>query len=1760
MRKRTVLLLSLLFCLPTFAQTPWRNVDSLVKAKAYADAYTLIQQNYDYAKQHGRSYDLLRAAYGMAEIGKVFPTKQNEESLLRHTLPYLDPAERALCHTLIANIYATSTLNRQRRYDTESETPCHDDPADTVYGQWCTSRLADSIWSHTAAALSDAHTQLLKSKRIADYDYLTQHDTVNDYADLTLYEAVTYAAVHNIEGNSLLFNGTDFVYSDSLYNAMCDPTHLVAMTIPQGGTTQHRLQLLKDMAQFLISQKADTASVQWKTLCRELRALLNHYTLGWHRGTPRRASHSPALDIDINPILSPDEEAFFTYDGNSTTTLYIRVISSISDTLKEIPNRQHLEYALSQPVLHSLVVKVSPPKDKSTKTRYSLPYLPAGKYALLVSERPFPAQLNTKGDAQPMSLGPAMGYPDDDIEIIMDGREPSVFMYTFASQPIAIEPIQGTSGQGVVLLTSTGEPVGGIPVTMRGRMAQGEATTGDSITLTTVTDSLGRFDFGKLMPQGEGIKPTYSTTYQGYTATLENNDDWFYLRIKALTKEEDEADTVVSFFLNAKTYRFSDTLRFTLMAQQKVTGRNANYTPVPYCTFSVEMNDGNLSNIITSLPLTTDDMGWAEGSIALSQVLDETKKYNGNLALVVNNYDDDRIGLAWFKVEDYKLPTMSMTLQTTSDTHHYGQPVHIEGLVNSRSGATVSPTTVSYTLKQTFDYANWTKDVGNEHEGTSFIVSSGQLPIGPDGSFSYRFVPVKYDYLPYRDGEHAVYYFRVTATDPAGETMTKKLDISVGDQVGYIDLGTAYRPGRNITGRYDDEYISGLGDIYVECRSLDNDHLAVPARLTIETEKNSTVVWQGDMEIPAKETLLSDLVSPIDLPDGHLRFIVTCANPHIHPDTLRVAHLGFDAPMPLDSLTLFASVEQSEYRVGDTMRVRVGSATKVSAMLLISRYDSIFLLRHLRLDKGFTHIALPVDQQYMGETGVSVITYHHGQRIVGISHIRVSTPRLQKLNLQWIEPKAFSLTPESPDFYVQRLFAGAPVHWRLQLTDSLGNPVQSALALTAYDDALGYDELFSGRREYVPFNYNCKFQDQEPTYNRSRLNYTWWTEPKQKPFFALQRLNASRRTQGSEYYIDKPMVESLLSVGTAGFDVSYCMSSSIVGDPLGKAYNQTIPKGILRTDLSPYGPWFGNLHSDRDGIVDLRFNAPQRLARWMLNGVAMDRQGTFAQTFNIFTTYRDIMLMPNVPPFLYAGDSTALNVRIDRIDNSTMGDLAVSLYKGSKAKGRPHTAALPTGTSQAQFPLTAPRTLFPFASRHRDYILTISDPQRGDSVLDAQTAGVDILRHPQLHGNTYPLTQADYYILQSRTTKLFDWDTYSPSDLKDIFDSLYCAAVYHDDQAVDTLLRILDEAQLPDGGWPCLKHQTYVFNEVYSLQYLKTLIRLETECPHVRIPESFNIQRFLQIVDTLMYTHWKMYPDSKQGATMWFDVHDYYAQYPLDPMYYTMRDSLYANIKQKPDQSDILLFHRHGDTALAHKLAGNIVQSSVYDAQRPELGRYWKDYDSSAETLLEYIDIFEEVLRDTTLADQVRQRVRYLAPTKVWYGTNKARLTGQGLTRNPDCTKELANSHIILTREVKPTVKADSGNSPYGQYTIRLTITLDRPMSHLYIRSPYAACFLSHGDVRFVASSTESLYNIDVELADARLGSVATQFVGAPNSLDIYIMSLPSGTHTLEYTVTADRTGRFHLPPATVQCLALPWNEAKKGLLQASTEPETIRR
>ena len=448
--KRNILLLILLGAQTLVAQTPCdtttdgkslprpsaSTIDSLVKAKAYADAYALLQQEYTCAKEQGRSYDLLWAACGMASVGKQLPVNTNAEALLRHTLPHLAPAEKVLCHSLLAGTYAQVLRNRNLNRFNNQDLPCPNNIDDTVYSQWCNEKLSTLILFHSQAALSTPAT-LLQSIKMKDYDFLATHDTLNDYSALTLYEAVSYDAIHNIVGSDLLFNGHTLVYSDSLYHALCNPFVLAAMPKPQGNATLTKLAILQEVATYLIHNGTDTSSTQWHTLCRELRSFIDHYANAYHQSNSIKYRLQPSARLDVGPIVAPGSGCFFTYTGDTDTTLYLRILPSISKAFDTLPYNKKLRYALSQPALHSLTVQVHKPTAGSQhKQRYHFPSLPAGDYSMIVSEMPFPTALD-----------------------IPDSCLPEVYHYTFSCQTAAIEPISQSHGQGLVMNIETGAKV-----------------------------------------------------------------------------------------------------------------------------------------------------------------------------------------------------------------------------------------------------------------------------------------------------------------------------------------------------------------------------------------------------------------------------------------------------------------------------------------------------------------------------------------------------------------------------------------------------------------------------------------------------------------------------------------------------------------------------------------------------------------------------------------------------------------------------------------------------------------------------------------------------------------------------------------------------------------------------------------------------------------------------------------------------------------------------------------------------------------------------------------------------------------------------------------------------------------------------------------------------------------------------------------------------------------------------------------------------
>lgn len=1769
MKKYFVLISCFLSILAAHSQNTWRTVDSLYRVRAYADAYALSRQCYEQSLralaapaaprstvvQDPNSYNLFRSAVSLVTVSAKLPEPVKAESLMRRTLPKLNACpERALCHTYLANLYAKKLLSRTNHVRSQEE-PFFDDPADTLCAHWSYQRLADSILAHTRAALADS--LLLRRIPIATpsspfcYDFFVSHDTVTDYSAITLYEIVLYAAVKNLVNDRILYSASDgFPYSDALFDSLANPSTLVSVHIPTGGIPHAKLRLLQQAARWLMAERPDTTHASWHLFRNNLITLLAHFSEG-HRRDPfgtflpqGLVSIQPPTVVTIDPLVTPDSGSYLTVSAPHPDTLYCRIIPSIHKALDTMPRDRQLAYALSQPVLHTFSLIV--PKGRH---KYRFPTLPYGEYTLLCSEQPFP--------------GPKC-------EPVPDFRTTAHF---FVCKPAYIQTI--TSLRGLLLDADDGHPLARHPVSLLFTHSPIDSDKADTLSLATTTDSLGLYDFRPLLPAGTSKAIHYTTTYRGQTCTqlYEGYSSNYIPRTLSAASATDDLDTVASLFLNAPIYRPSDTVRFSVMAHLV----NPDGTTRPLANRSLQIKVVSLSTkeAFDSTSLTTDPLGWAEGQFVISKlgsrILDD-----GNP--ILDAYIDGRClsHLCRLNIADYTLPTLSLTLQPSCDTPRYARPLTIEGRIASRNGSAVAATCATYTVRQSFAYADWVKHVGSEHSGGSFLLLADTVAIRPDGTFSIPFTPTKHPDLPYRNGEVTKYDFEVTVTDPSGLSVSETTTLSVSDFAGFIRIRSLHDRCSDLVRGWNSDFINSLDDIIVSAESFGGTNLYVSADNTLSILADFPNAIITDLGILAHPTPLSQLQPYIPLISDRFSIIISDARHQFRPDTIIFSYLDFDEPLPPDTLDLFASVQHNHYRVGETLRVRVGSPHRCSAMLLITNGDSIVMLRHLRLNGPFQRIALPLTDDLAGQLAVSVVMLRHGHPIHGYAIVPVSRPNPQ-LKIHWTAPDGFNLTPADAGFAAPRLYAGAPQQWQLRVTDSFGHPVQANLALTAFDDAV----YTLADRHYLtsPFTSSLNrilppssisFQYGYDASNQQGLYLPSNTPKVQTPYFDFHPTTGRRLPPFGTTFVDLPQTRAYLSVGTRGLDVLCCasMSAPVLMDAV-----QPESTPLVRTNLTPLGPWFGRISTDRQGTATFTFPAPQRLSAWVLQGVAIDSAGRTCQFGNRFITYRDVMLHPNLPPFLYPGDRTDIAVRLDRATPAAPGSAdRIRLYRGAKPQGR-CTEAAPSATDRtALFPIKARRPLFTSRPRPLHYTFAAVNRQHDTSaLLDALSATVPVLPVPRLSKGLYPLSRQDYRTLSDRFRSLFyPYNNHRPDDVSDLFDSLYYAVVFHRPNA-DSLLQVLTDAQLPSGGWPCLKGQKTIFNEDDILHHLSIIMKLQQERPDFRFPAAFNIERTLQLADSLMFKFWRQFPHSASNAARWLTLHRHFAQYPLSAAYRPMRDSLYANLLAKgPDRWDILLLHRCGDTAVAQRMARDILQNSHYDPTHPEAGRYWGTADHNGPQLVNYIAILEEVLHDTLSANQVRQRINYLAPTTYWSDMNRATLVSHHLlppgqpplNSLPPADAERVQQGqplITLSREIVDLSEATSAHTA-GQYTVRLTLTLSRPMDHLLLRSPSAACFAHHDDAVLIATAGGHGDRDKPKTFDANLSTVDLHPAEPANCVDIYLNRLPAGTYLIEYTVGTDRSGRFLLPPATVECIAVCPKDLNDPRVHAATSPAVIER
>jgi uncharacterized protein YfaS (alpha-2-macroglobulin family) len=100
----------------------------------------------------------------------------------------------------------------------------------------------------------------------------------------------------------------------------------------------------------------------------------------------------------------------------------------------------------------------------------------------------------------------------------------------------------------------------------------------------------------------------------------------------------------------------------------------------------------------------------------------------------------------------------------------------------------------------------------------------------------------------------------------------------------------------------------------------------------------------------------------------------------------------------------------------------------------------------------------------------------------------------------------------------------------------------------------------------------------------------------------------------------------------------------------------------IRSDFRETAFFLPDLLTDRDGSVMLRFTMPDALTRWKLMGLAHTTDLKTAQFTREVITQKPVMVVPNLPRFLRAGDRITLTAKINALEQRIEGPATLVLF------------------------------------------------------------------------------------------------------------------------------------------------------------------------------------------------------------------------------------------------------------------------------------------------------------------------------------------------------------------------------------------------------------------------------------------------------------------------------------------------------------------
>lgn len=657
--------------------------------------------------------------------------------------------------------------------------------------------------------------------------------------------------------------------------------------------------------------------------------------------------------------------------------------------------------------------------------------------------------------------------------------------------------------------------------------------------------------------------------------------------------------------------------------------------------YQLKLYDAN-SKVLDTLTVQTDSMGTFSGVFRLPSAC-----LNGQYTLCCEDN-----GHSWVRVESYKRPTFTVTLQKPAVAYVIGDTLAVEGEAKTYNGVALQGATVRYSVQR--KRSPWVTS-GEQ----SFF--TGEAPVGDDGRFvvSVPLVMDRSDALWGRMVMPEYGLFEVTASvlGADGENQESKLLLPASVRQPAVEIQWA--------GRVERSQSLPLCFSWKNAAGVPRQGNGVYHVYNLQGKELLSGVFKVN-----EQRVFSDILA---LPSGNYRLV---AVPDGVTDTLIYGRHEFvlfstadQRPADRVSKQWFYYPDEQPELSDRPYEVQWGTTEKD-----VHLYYDLFSGNQLIESKCYvvSDTILRFRYTYAERYGDGLTAvfgfYREGERYDATVCLRKPVPE-KKLQLRWTS-------------FRNKLQPGQQEEWRLSITHPDGKPAHASLMATLYDASL---EKFASLywQKALSFDRQLFYTSWRSAYRYDFVGFGSaerpWLKTPPLLFSYLSYPSLLREESVQMYDVAVPKVKMLASEAkrTTAKQVYALNAKSDDGAEMGSLQEEVVTaagtSGLedmpLRTNFNETAFFYPQLRTDNRGEVAIVFTLPESLTAWNFKALAHDRTMNTGMLDTTVVAVKEFMIQGNLPRFLRSGDRTSLAFNVRNLSaNDVYGKVRLELLDAETEK------------------------------------------------------------------------------------------------------------------------------------------------------------------------------------------------------------------------------------------------------------------------------------------------------------------------------------------------------------------------------------------------------------------------------------------------------------------------------------------------------------